>query len=79
MIYKCEYCKTHTAHSEGMKMECVNCGAAIEGHSGVLGLYADQALFAAEPHAQINIHSLSEGTNLIEYNRSARIMMFGVY
>jgi hypothetical protein len=30
MILKCEYCKSHTAYSSGMKLECINCGASLK-------------------------------------------------
>lgn len=60
MIYKCEYCKTYTAHSEGMRMECVNCGAAIPGAT-----YTDR--FIVPKGSDINPINLAPGLNYIEY------------
>jgi hypothetical protein len=64
MILKCEYCKTHTAHSSGMKMECVNCGAPLNSINE-LRSYSDQIVFSKSP---IRTIQLSAGMNYIEYN-----------
>jgi hypothetical protein len=64
MILKCEYCKTHTAYSPEMKLECINCGASLRAMDE-LHLYSDQIVFSRAP---IRTIQLSGGMNYIEYN-----------